>query len=227
MPIALCSVLLLAGLAFVAAWPGFDPRRIDVRGNRRVASSEILARAAIAPHVSIWLQNTRAMRRRIEAIPDVATASVRRIPPATIAIAVSERAPYVLLNSGANAALVDRELRVLSPEATDADWPVFVVRAGSDLSPGSYVLTAQTRELRASYDALIARALVPTELSFDKFGGLIVTLRGGVKLLLGGQNDFDEKITLAKAILGQIVGAQRRVSAIDLRAPGAPVLVYR
>lgn len=227
MPVVLITALVLAGAGFAATWPGFDPRAVAVRGNHRVARSEILARAAVAPRVSIWLQNTNAMARRIVAIPDIATASVHRTPPASMTIVVSERAPYALLRSGEEIVLVDRALRVLSPETADGDWPVFVLRAGLDLSPGAFVLTPQSAELRSAYDTMTAHGLPAEELSFDTFGGLVVTLRQGPRLLLGDASDLGEKLSLAKAILAQVVGAQRRVSAIDLRAPGAPVLVYR
>ena len=65
-------------------------------------------------------------------------------------------------------------------------------------------------------------------LALDRFGGLVVTMRDGrTRCFLAAQNDLGEKLTLADAILKQVVGRQRRVAAIDLRAPAAPVLVYR
>ncbi|HEX3671013.1 MAG TPA: hypothetical protein VHT92_04830, partial [Candidatus Cybelea sp.] len=64
MPIAICTLLLLVAIGVAATWPGFDPKQITVTGNHRVGSDEILSRAAIAPHVTIWLQNTGAIARR-------------------------------------------------------------------------------------------------------------------------------------------------------------------
>lgn len=226
LPIGLFAAVVIAAVAFVVTWPGFDPKAIEVRGNHRVASSEILARASIAPHESIWLQNTHAMARRIEAIPDIATARVHRMPPASVTIAVSERTPYAVLRSGGDVAPLDHDLRVLAPEALDASWPVFALPFGPELSPGTYVRTREISLLRATYDTMAARGMPPRELTFDRFGGVVVTLRGGRQLLLGNEEDLGEKLTLAKAILAQVVGSQRRVRAIDLRAPGAPVLVY-
>jgi len=48
-----------------------------------------------------------------------------------------------------------------------------------------------------------------------------------LRLLFGSETDLSRKLTLADAILSQLVSRQRRVAAIDLRAPSAPVLVYR
>jgi hypothetical protein len=52
-------------------------------------------------------------------------------------------------------------------------------------------------------------------------------MRGGLRLLFGSESDMSGKVRLAQAILAQVVGHQSRVAAVDLRAPAAPVLVYR
>lgn len=227
MPIALGAALVLVAVGVAATWPGFDPRQITVIGNHRVASGQILARAAIAPHVSIWLQSARAIAKRIETIPYIATAGVARIPPASIRIAVTEREPFAVVRSGVAAAVVDRNLRVLEPDTAGDRLPIFVVKPGLDFASGAYVRTHDTIELRDSYVQIVARHIVPLELGFDRFGGMVVTMRDGPRLLLGTPDDLSEKLTLADAILSQVVARQRRVAAIDVRAPATPVLVYR
>ncbi len=227
MLITLAAVVAIVVLFQAATWPGFHPREISVTGNHRVTRGEILAAAAIAPHVSIWLQNTGAIANRIEAIPYIETVGVHRTLPASIRIVVVERTPFVVLRSGAVAGIVDRSLRVLEPATAAGGLPVLNVEPGVDLSPGAYVQTRAAIELRDAYLAIGARQIAARQLEFDRFGGLVVTMRGGVRLLLGAQNDLGPKLTLADAILAQVVGRQRRVAAIDLRAPAAPVVVYR
>ncbi|MGA8575590.1 MAG: FtsQ-type POTRA domain-containing protein [Candidatus Cybelea sp.] len=227
MPIALASVLLLATVAVAATWPAFDPKEIIVSGNHRVGRNEILARAAIPSRVTIWLQNTGAIERRIETIPYIAQAAVHRGLPASIRIAVVERTPFAVVESGFDAAVVDHALRVLEPATAAAAGPVFMLDPGADLVPGSYLRTREAIELRNTYDAVAAAHMAATTLALDRYGGRVVTIRGGVKLLLGSSNDMERKLTLADAILSQVVRRERRVSAIDLRAPAAPVLVYR
>jgi cell division protein FtsQ len=227
MPIALGIGVALVLLVVAATWPGFDPKQIAVTGNHRVTRGEILAAAAIAPHVNIWLQNTGAIANRIEAIPYIGTVRVHRAPPATIRIVVIERTPFAILRSGTAGAVVDRSLRVLEPETAADLLPVFDLEPGLYFPAGAYVRTRTAIELRNSYLTIAAAQIVPRELGFDRFGGLVVTMRGGVRLLLGAENDLGPKLTLADAILSQVVGRQRRVAAIDLRAPAAPVVVYR
>jgi len=226
MPILLCGVVAFGALVALATWPGFNPRHVSVSGNHRIAGREILARAAIAPHESIWLQNTHAMAARIDAIPFIATASVARRPPATVSIVVTERVPFALLRSGDAAGVVDSALRVVAPPDFDDDLAVLTIGPGANLTPGAFVVRHDATELRAAYEAMTARGVVPAQLGFDRFGGMVATLHGGLRLLLGSQNDLDQKLTLAKAILSQVIGRQRRVAAIDIRAPGTPVVVY-
>lgn len=227
MPIGLLCVLTIAGLAVAATWTAFDPKEIAVSGNHRVTRHEILARAAIPLHVTIWLQNTGAIERRIEAIPYIARAFVHRALPASIRIAVVERAPFAVVESGDDAAIVDHALRVLEPAIGSEALPVFVIEPGANLAPGAYLRAREALQLRDAYDAVAGKNILPATLALDRFGGLVATMPGGVKLLLGGSNDLDRKLTLADAILAQVVRGQRRVAAIDLRAPAAPVLVYR
>jgi cell division septal protein FtsQ len=226
-PIGLCVASVLAGLAFAATWSGFDPKAVDVSGNQRVSRHEILGLAAVTPHESIWLQDPGAIAKRIESIPYIATARVRRVPPAAIRIVVSERVPFAILRSDDDAVIVDRALRVLESATPDANYPVLVLESGVALEPGTFVRRPSALRLREAYDAIEARHIAATELQYDRFGGLVVTIRGGLRLLLGSENDLGQKLILADAILGQIVAHQRRVAAIDVRAPSAPVLVYR
>ena len=227
MPIVLLSVLVLGALAVAAPWPGFVPKEFVVSGNRIVTRHEILTRAAILPHLSIWLQNTAAIGRRVEAIPYVETAAVHRMPPSGIRIVVTERAPFALVESGAEAAIVDRSLRVLQPANGDESLPLFVLASGVALVPGVYVPAPSAAELRDAYEAIAARGMNATQLALDRFGGIVVTQESGVRLMLGTPHDLSEKLGLAQAITAQLVARERRVAAIDLRAPSAPVLVYR
>lgn len=227
MPIAFVGAIVVGGFSFAATWPGFDAKQIVVTGNHRVSREEIVARAAIARHVSIWLQNTGAIARRIEGIPYIASARVGRIPPVSIRIVVTERVPFALVESGSDAALVDGTLRVLESSSGEDGLPVLVVRPGINVRPGEYVRMHDAIALRDAYKEIASRQMAPVRLEFDRYGGLVVTMPDGIRLLLGSGADLDRKLTLANAIFLQVVAHRRRIAAIDLRAPSAPVLVYR
>ncbi len=225
--IAFVAVTVIAAAIFLSLWPGFWPKEISVTGNRRVSSTDILARARIAPHLSIWIENNGAIRRRIEGIPYVLTASIHRVPPSSVRIRIRERTPFAVLRSGFDSVLVDRSLRVLAP-ATPGEMPLeFVLRPGSSFSLGEFVTDGRAVAMRSAYDTMRQRGLSPARLNFDRFGGLTATLRDGVQLLLGRADDLPEKLGLVSAVMVQLNHGQRRVAAIDVRAPATPVVVYR
>lgn len=227
MPIAALAAVTLVGLAAAATWPGFYPRSVAVVGNEHVARAQILSRARILPHRSIWLQNTGAMATRIAAIPQIAGVWIHRIPPATIRIAVSERQPFAILRSGMESVVVDHELRVLWTSVGNERLPQLVLKTGFQLSDGQFVTARDALALRDAYDAIAAKRMPVDALTLDAYGGLVVTLQDGLRVLLGQETQLPQKLSLVEAILTQVVRTQRRVAAIDVRAPGTPVVVYR
>ncbi len=227
LPLTLLGIVAACAGAFIVAWPGFAPQRVTVAGNRLVPVSEIARSAGVEANVNMWLQNTGAMAARVAAIPYVANAHVYRVPPATVLIAVRERVPFAVVRSAGEAAVVDRDLRVLAPATGTETLPAFVLQQDVALAPGAFLRDASIKAMRDDYDVMIAAHVVPLELTFDRFGGLVATMRGGVKILFGSDEDFDKKLALVNPVLSQLVRGRRRVEAVDLRAPSTPVLVFR
>ena len=224
---ALAGILSVAAGAFFTMWSGFDPSHVAVTGNRRVSSSEILRVADIPANRSIWLDNTKAIAARIRTIPYVGKASIHRLPPASLTIAVSERVPFAILTSEGRSVVVDRELRVLSPAAGDELLPAFVLTLHGSLAPGTFVTARDASVLRDVYTTMASYGLPPAMLAFDRYGDVIAEVSGTPRLLLGQPDDIGRKVRLITAILAQVVHRQESVSAIDVRAPATPVVVYR
>lgn len=225
--LALAALLAIGAGAFATMWPGFDPKRIEVVGNASVPRAEILQRAQIPTHESIWVQNTAAIAARIRSIPQIGDVAVLRVPPAALRIAVTERVPFAMIENGGRRVVVDRALRVLSFGDERVGLPVFTVSPAVALVPGSFVTTHDARGLREAYDRLNAAGLPVATLRFDRWGELVATSPRGLRLLLGEPGDLSRKVKLVNAILTQIAHGTRRIAAIDVRAPDAPVLVYR
>lgn len=228
LPIA-AGVLLVAGITvFVWTWSGFEPSRVEVTGNRVVPAAEIAARAGVLRNVNMWLQNTGAMANRVATIPYIAKARVYRIPPSSIVVAVRERTPFAVVATGTLEAVVDRDLRILEPSAGGGTLPRLVVAEPDErMRPGRFLTDAKAVALRDDYEAMIAAHVVPLQLEFDRYDGLVATVRGNVRIMFGDDADLAKKLPLVDPILAQVVRKQRRVAAIDLRAPGTPVIVFR
>ena len=225
--IAVLLLLLAIGGGYVLNWSGFHPKGVLVSGNRVVPTNEIVARAQIRNDRNLWLQNTGAMATRIETIPYIETAIVRRQLPATVIISVTERTPYAVLEQGAERVTVDHTLRVLQADPVAA-LPTLVASGNSAMPAGSTVADPTVRALRDDLDALQGAHLAAVRLSNDRFGQLIVTLRDGVRVLLGDDDDrLQQKIELIQPILDQAARGGHRVAQVDLRAVRTPVVIYR
>lgn len=222
-------VIALGAGYFFATWPALRPHGVLVYGNHVVPSSEITAKAAVAPDTNVWLQNTHAMAKRIETIPYVAVASVHRRPPAAVVIDVTEREPYAVVAANGQLVIVDRDLRVLAPmDGAHIELPKFALGSTKNaLEPGTFMDDATLRRLRADQTALADAHISPDALTTDRYGELVATLHSGVRLLLGDDEDLSKKIPLIDPILEQLQRAKRPIAAIDLRAPGTPIVVYK
>lgn len=222
-------VAIAAGLGgyYAATWPGFFPKRILISGNRAVSSQEIAAHAAIRSNSNIWLQNTGAAAARIETIPYIKTAGIRRSLPANVRIVVTERVPFAVLHIGPDAALVDRDLRVL--ERSDRGGTLVALRISSGKMPadGGFVKDPVAIHLRNDCTTLTTAHVLVRTLSYDKYGDLVATMLDGIRLLLGSDSDLEKKTALVGPILSQVAAGGRRIAAVDLRAPKTPVVVYR
>lgn len=208
---------------YLATWPGFRIRHIIVLGNHRVSTHAIVARAAIDRHLNAWLQNIAAAASRVAAIPDINQVTIKRGFPASLLILVTERVPFARLRAGGETAVIDRELRVLQAPAAAA-LPQLIVRVA--LPPaGKFIQDEAVARLRDDYERLTGAHVVVAALRYDHFGDLTADTPRGVKLLLGDDEDLARKIALIGPILSQTAG--KRIAAIDLRAPGTPVVLYR
>jgi cell division septal protein FtsQ len=223
----LLAVLIGVGAYYGATWRGFYPKRITVSGNHIVPASQILERAEISKHANIWLQNTHAAAARVEAIPYIATASVHRLLPAGVRIAVTERAPFAILQAGGTRVLVDRDLRVLQDAGEDSALPVIIIKSYVGGRPGAFVRNADAVRLRNDYETLAEGHIAIRSLSYDRFGDLVAATTGGIKLLLGDDTDLAKKTPLVDPIISQVSASGKRLAAVDLRAPATPVVVYK
>ncbi|HTU68781.1 MAG TPA: FtsQ-type POTRA domain-containing protein [Candidatus Baltobacteraceae bacterium] len=227
--LAVLAILAAVGLYLLSTWPALYPHTIDVEGNRVVSKDQIVERAHINLARNMWLQNTRAMAARIEAIPYIDTARIARRPPDTIAIRVTERVPFAFVDSNGARVTVDRTLRVLqngAPPALAGTLPVLRVVLPALPAPGAGISSADVQTLAACAADLAAADVDARSLGFDRFGDVTVVLRNGVQVMLGDRASVTQKIPLIEPILQVVDRGRRKVAAIDLRAITTPVVIY-
>jgi hypothetical protein len=104
---------------------------------------------------------------------------------------------------------------------------VFVLTLHGSLAPGTFVAARDAFVLRDVYTTMASGGLTPAVLAFDRYGDITADISGRPRLLLGQPDDVGRKVRLINAILAQVVHRRQNVSAIDVRAPATPVVVYR
>ena len=227
------NVLLLVILVGVAvwlvhsfsSWPALHAKSVVVSGERRVGALQIRQAAAIKTTDNIWLLNTWAISHRIEAIPYILTAHVKRLPPNSITIEVTERTPDGCIRTRGGYVTIDGTQRVLDPGCSAPT--IFEI---SDLrlpQRGETVTDPMLGRLRSDASLVSATGLVPHSLMIGRDGDLVVVARDGMNLLLGTDDDLADKTHLVAPIINAVSRQGRVIGQLDLRAPSTPVVRYK
>lgn len=213
------------GLWVFARSPFFSARSIQVQASRHVTRADILARAAIPAGANVWMLNVREVERKIEKLPYVLKASVKRSPPASLTIAVIERTPDGCVRGSAGDVVVDAADRVLTTECS----PELVVylRDVADPSPGRFLNDPTLKRLQHDAHALAAAGERLTNFREDGYGQLEASLADGIRIEFGDDRDLDRKSRLIGPVLATQAGRIESVAAIDLRSPAAPVVIHK
>ena len=206
--LALVAVALLGAGALLSldALRALPVERIVVGGKLEHLRQEAL-RDALATELGdgLLFLDLAALRARVEALPWVYRAELRRRFPDTLEVRVVEQVP--IARWGVNAFL-NHEARVIEV-ADAARWAELPQIRGPQGSEAR--LMAHYRRLR---EELAPLALTPVALVEDDFGQLAAELDGGMQLQLG-DHDFSQRlqrfVRLWQAELSMAPGVVRRV----------------
>lgn len=240
--IAVAAAAALCALAIVGYMEASDPRfalvSVVILGEKKTAAVDILDAAALSKGSNVWLLDTAAATRRVVALPWIESARVSRAWPNHVTVTVTERLPVarIIVPAGGDAeeptqqvALIDATLRVLAvglPGGQAGALPLFRIEPQPTLQPGS---DASGSDVEHAYDAMVqlrALGLRISEVDLKPSTGVTVTCDGGMRVILGSDDDFARKVSLFKAIAPKIATPEN-VVYVDLRSVRAPTVLYR
>jgi len=233
-PFWIVAIVLAVLAGWGAAWlvrsPWFTLTRetVDVPLASPVSADDVRRAAAIAPGANVWLLNPRAIARRIEAIPYVDRASVRRgqFPKPFVDLAITLRRPSACVRTSDAEVTIDTSARVLQLACADAAATRIDAGTSALPDPGGTIADREVTRLLADARTL-AEADVPLRsIGRDAWGGLRAVDVTGVTLRLGDDADLAQKAALVAPVRAG-VGPHRIVRAIDLRTPGTPIVEFR
>ena len=205
--LVLALVAVLAWLVFASSV--LTAREVTVAGHREVSADQVRRAAAVPLGVPLARQDVDAIARRATSLPQVASATVERSWPHTVAVTVVEREPLLAVQQPEGYALVDAsgvayEIRGRVPDG--------VLRA--DANPGNtgllsdlaVVATAMPTELRDRVQRL--HALTADDIT--------VELRSGTTIRWGDAREAALKAQIVEALL------TKKTRMIDVSVPHSP-----
>jgi len=229
--LAVTAALLLLGAAALAAvgagvhWaltsPRFAVARIDVDGARQLAPEAVVEASGVARGENLWRLDGRAAVERLLALPLVKEARVVRRPPDGVALVVTEREPYALVQAG-RLHWVDVEGVDLgvAPRAVVPDLPIVSgvdpAALGGPRQPASGGLEAGLallRLLEGGRSPLLRRI---SEIDAGRPDGPVLVLLDGVEVRLGHEA-WDARLGRLLGVLAQLEATRETVTTIDLR----------
>jgi cell division protein FtsQ len=225
---AVAAALLAVGVARLVDSPLFSLTSVSVRGTAALTPAQVVAASGVRPGVPYLTIDPDAIRRRVETLPRVARAEVRRDYPSSLRITVMERRPTAAINAQGRWWQVAVDGVVLGAVDARPRGILFVARVpvpaglhpGSRLPPGGPLANAVTAlgGLRPQLARLVVGVEAP---SVDS---LQFQLRGGSRVLYGLAEAQPAKDTAALLLLAKLSTQGRKVLLIDVRNPSAPTV---
>jgi cell division protein FtsQ len=188
---------------------GYGLTQVSLTGHRLTPDSDIFEAVDLASAPTMLSFDSRATRKRIEALSWVEKASIERVFPDRIEVHITERTPFAVWRLGGRHYLIDKTGRVLAT-VPPSMAPALPRLAGD----GAAAEAAGLLALLAGYPDLVRRIEVA-----ERIGERRWTLRllggGAIELPADGVAD-----ALARATALAGVARDAGINEIDLRVPG-------
>jgi len=135
----------------VTARTGFAVDQIKVAGNRETSEIDVLDKLELDGWTSLIGFDADAARKRIETLPWVETAAVRKVYPHELQVRIDERRPFAIWQQGSQLSVIEKTGRIIAPYAggKEAQLPLIMGEGAPETAPGLLARLAQYPELTA------------------------------------------------------------------------------
>lgn len=194
----------------VANLLGLRIETVALTGQRELTDAEVIAAAGVTSTSSLPLLDAEAAREGLEALPLVKSATVHKLYPDTLAIAIEERQPYALWQNDGTVSIIARDGTAIE-EMRDLQFArlPFVVGEGANNRAAEILgLLDDAPDIKARVRASILVAQRRWNLTLDN--GVVVRLPEG-----GAAKALKALSTLEAA--DNVI--EKDILAIDLRLP--------
>jgi cell division protein FtsQ len=227
-----CGTVVVLGVALV--WGGYTVfklvrdsgylrlRNIHITGHNALSRNDILYLLAIPDEVSLLQLDLTRMGARLERHPQVQTVMLHRQFPDTLRVTIQERVPRLVVVSGTQHMVVDREgvvIRSVNPTGDQALTRLHLSRKPA-LSPAMQLRQAEVRRalelIRAYEDSELAGTLRVVSLTVQDSGESRWTVDPYPFTLRVGEGRVDEQLKRLPPVLQYLQHRDLAVRQVDV-----------
>lgn len=199
----------------VSAWSGLAITEVKITGQSETSEVAVLNRLDIKDDPSLLTFDVDAARARIELLPWVDHATLKKLFPNTLEVVISERTPFAIWQHGEELSLVDAAGKVITDAIDDryAHLP-FVV------GPGAAAKARQFVDLINSQPDIAGKVRAGVLISGDRWN---VVLDDGIELMLPADKPAAALATVARMDAEKQL-LSREITTVDMRLPDQMIL---
>ncbi len=199
----------------VTAASGLAIDQVKISGQSETSEVDILDSLNVAQWPSLFTFDLDSARERVETLPWVARATLRKLYPDTLEVVVAERLPYALWQNGEVVSLIDPQGTVITDYITEryTNLPLVVGR-------GANVRVDEFLDLVLSQPTLVPRVRAGVMVSERRWN---VVLAEGAEILLPEDDPAGALARVADLDAESHLFA-REIAAVDVRLPDRVVL---
>ena len=192
--------------------PFFQLRQLEVTGARYLTAEGVVRQLELPTDFNVF-SDLDELERRVELLPGVVSATVKRVLPAALQIHIVERQPVALYASDGGFFSVDRDGRQLpyDPTLVDLDLPV--------VSEPEVALIGTAASVRAAAPELFE---IVKSIRFNEAREVIVAA-DGFEILFRAVPGWD-RVSQVATVLGYLGEQNSTFSRIDARYDGSIVV---
>jgi cell division protein FtsQ len=208
---AVVVVLAVFGTWLVAFSSVFGVGTVQVRGARLLSVAQVRSAAGISDGTPLVRIDTADVTRRVERLPDVASAEVRTSFPSTVVVSIIERRAVGFVRSHGHVVLVDRTgARYRSVGSAPDGLPRFMLASGAASAPARSAVASVAASMPAS---LLQRV---DSIQAQDPNTITLVLRHGKIIRWGSATRNVEKARILPTLL------RRAASQVDITDPDQP-----
>lgn len=229
-------LLILAALFsvhFILYNPFFGVTRIDVTGNARVSSEEIVARSGIIVGMNIFRIDTEASSKSMESHPIIRQALILRHWDRTVTLKVTERQTWAVIPWQDTFLCMDEE-GICFDNTNDlppGDYPIITIENLPDpISPGQSLNSSATSLIKQIWSTLTPeqRKNISEFHWADQSNSLNIYTVHGTEIRFGDMERLDDKLKSFEQIMeieaDMEAGGTEVLEYVDIRFKGEPII---